>query len=499
LLPILDNMSVVTGDTEGQRQIIRNGEESTGGGPFGDILNAQGRPPAAESGAEARQEPALKGGNVVQPGGKELPDTAVTGPEETAVFMSRPAAAADAALLPPELLPPVESLPHDKVMPTLETSPGDKTNPAPDSLSTSKASAGLEVLSMDRTKPLAQDTGQLVATASRHSVSVEAAQPQILPGGGQESGTAATPAASVTVGQAATAVAGGMAPAMTAQLSRASIADKPVPVRVSEAATAGVSPEQLSAVSKLTVADVNPEGIYRAAVLADGRAPQPGVLEATRLRGAAEPATRIDITTLDGAPAVSRERSVLEAADILKGLEPIQAKQPAGAQAQPLPSSIPMPASVAELSAGLKMSTPATMTTPVGDSNWHGEFLGRVSLLVKNGMPEATLQLSPPELGRLEIKIATEGDQARIQFVVQSTDAKEAIEQAMPRLREMLEQSGLQLAHSEVADFSQSRQGESLVADTPHDPATADVEENMDESMRELVLSASGSTVDYYV
>ena len=40
-------------------------------------------------------------------------------------------------------------------------------------------------------------------------------------------------------------------------------------------------------------------------------------------------------------------------------------------------------------------------------------------------------------------------------FVADSAAARDAIEQSLPRLREMLAQSGLQLAHSDVSSQSQ--------------------------------------------
>ena len=76
-----------------------------------------------------------------------------------------------------------------------------------------------------------------------------------------------------------------------------------------------------------------------------------------------------------------------------------------------------------------------------GDRAWNSEFAGRLTVMVKNGVQEASLQLHPADLGRLEIQIATDGDQTRVHFLVQNAMAREAIEQAMPRLREMLEQS----------------------------------------------------------
>ncbi len=304
---------------------------------------------------------------------------------------------------------------------------------------------------------------------------------------------------SAAADQTATAMTGQAAIAMTGQSARASSAAKPVSVRAAETAIAGIAPDDANALSTLTTADDGHTGISRDNTLTHGRTAPMGAQEVARLSRAVEPTARVDFAALDGVPAVAKEGSLLETADLLKGLEPTQVKQPVVAQTQSVAGSIQMPASVTELPAGLKMSAPATMAAPLGDPNWHSEFSGRISLMVKNGMPEASLQLNPPELGRVEIKITTDGDQARIQFAVQGIDAKDAIEQAMPRLREMLEQSGLQLARSDVADHSQSRQGESHLSGTAADSATADLEENADESIREFVVSGSNSTVDYYV
>ena len=106
-------------------------------------------------------------------------------------------------------------------------------------------------------------------------------------------------------------------------------------------------------------------------------------------------------------------------------------------------------------------TTGAQPTAPQpGSPLWADELAGRVQLLVHNGASEARLQLKPAELGSLDIRIATEGDRAVVVFHVQHGAAREAIDAAMPRLREMLEQSGLQLAHAEVSDQSQSRSGD---------------------------------------
>jgi flagellar hook-length control protein FliK len=70
--------------------------------------------------------------------------------------------------------------------------------------------------------------------------------------------------------------------------------------------------------------------------------------------------------------------------------------------------------------------------------------------LVRDGVREARLQLHPAELGRLQVTVTTEGDQTKVVFTAETAAARDAIEQSMPRLRDMLEQSGLQLAQSDV-------------------------------------------------
>mgnify|MGYP006302022927 CR=1 FL=1 len=91
-----------------------------------------------------------------------------------------------------------------------------------------------------------------------------------------------------------------------------------------------------------------------------------------------------------------------------------------------------------------------SLQTQPGDPAF-GEELGvRMQVMLREGVREARLQLHPAELGRVQVTISTDGDQARVLFVADTAGAREAIEQSMPRLRDMLEQQGLQLAQSET-------------------------------------------------
>lgn len=216
--------------------------------------------------------------------------------------------------------------------------------------------------------------------------------------------------------------------------------------------------------------------------------------------------------SLDDLPGV-QQSSEMEDAELLDSLRQLVTTDMSKAKASSVSTSVPQSSALVSTVAapltdpsltatGLKTaSNTLQMTSVVGDPNWDGEFAGRINMLVKGGVQEAKIQLSPPDLGRLEIKISMDGDAAKVMFSVDNVAARDAIEQAMPRLRELLGQGGLQLAHGEVADHSQSQQGGDDVAkdsSTSHfGPAVE--EEGGEATTWTLGPPSSSSTVDYYI
>ncbi|MDG0992431.1 MAG: flagellar hook-length control protein FliK, partial [Luminiphilus sp.] len=97
---------------------------------------------------------------------------------------------------------------------------------------------------------------------------------------------------------------------------------------------------------------------------------------------------------------------------------------------------------------------PAMKATP-DSAEFPQEVVARVRMIQGQGQTEARLNLHPAELGRLQIAITSEGDATRVAFVVDNAQAKEALEQAMPRLREFLQQAGLQLTEGSVSQQGQ--------------------------------------------
>ncbi len=88
------------------------------------------------------------------------------------------------------------------------------------------------------------------------------------------------------------------------------------------------------------------------------------------------------------------------------------------------------------------------------------ELMGQVRMAKMTGQQEVRLNLHPAELGRLTITINSEGDSARVNFLVDNQQARDALESNLPRLRDLFEQSGLQLDDANVSDQQYGTGGE---------------------------------------
>ena len=91
----------------------------------------------------------------------------------------------------------------------------------------------------------------------------------------------------------------------------------------------------------------------------------------------------------------------------------------------------------------------------VGTPDWSEAIAGRISLMVNQHISSARIHLNPPELGPIEVRVNINNDQASVQFTSPSSQVRDALEQSVPRLREMLEAAGFSLADSGVSDQGQ--------------------------------------------
>lgn len=97
---------------------------------------------------------------------------------------------------------------------------------------------------------------------------------------------------------------------------------------------------------------------------------------------------------------------------------------------------------------------------PVGEKGWDQAVAQRVVWLATNNQQTAQLHVTPPNLGPVEIRITITNDQASAIFVSPHANVREALESALPRLREMFADSGLTLGNVNVASEQQRQQAQ---------------------------------------
>ncbi|MCR9932771.1 flagellar hook-length control protein FliK [Vibrio antiquarius] len=82
----------------------------------------------------------------------------------------------------------------------------------------------------------------------------------------------------------------------------------------------------------------------------------------------------------------------------------------------------------------------------------------KVQMMMSKNLKNLDIRLDPPELGRMQIRMTMNNDVANVHFTVNNPQARDIIEQTLPRLREMLAQQGMQLADSSVQQQNSGQQ-----------------------------------------
>jgi len=83
----------------------------------------------------------------------------------------------------------------------------------------------------------------------------------------------------------------------------------------------------------------------------------------------------------------------------------------------------------------------------------------RLMMMVNSKQQFAEIKLDPPELGSMMVRVQVQNDQAQLHVVAQHSQTRDMLEQAMPRLRELMQEQGLQLADAQVGRQDRQEQG----------------------------------------
>ena len=165
-----------------------------------------------------------------------------------------------------------------------------------------------------------------------------------------------------------------------------------------------------------------------------------------------------------------------------RALQALGAAAQAAARAEPVPQAdtstsfqaLPQAAAAAGGLAGASGSgatsplpTEARVPVPLDDPAFGAALGTQVSVLVRDGVQTARLQLNPAEMGPIAVQIALDGSAARVDFQADLAGTRAVIEASLPALAGALQEAGFTLAGGGVFQQTPGRQGQ---GDAPAQP-----------------------------
>lgn len=118
----------------------------------------------------------------------------------------------------------------------------------------------------------------------------------------------------------------------------------------------------------------------------------------------------------------------------------------------------------AQASAPATASTSHAIAATLGSPEWSNHVGDRLAWMAGQQEQRAELILNPPELGRIQVSLSVSGDQASALFVSSNPTVRDAIESALPRLREIFADAGIALDQAQVGADSPSDSGQEQAA-----------------------------------
>ncbi len=96
-------------------------------------------------------------------------------------------------------------------------------------------------------------------------------------------------------------------------------------------------------------------------------------------------------------------------------------------------------------------TTSTTIQTPVRSSGWNHDFGQKIVWLANNDKQSAQITLNPEQMGPIEVSLSVDKGNVSASFTSANAEVREAIETALPRLREMFASAGIELGQANVS------------------------------------------------
>ena len=128
-------------------------------------------------------------------------------------------------------------------------------------------------------------------------------------------------------------------------------------------------------------------------------------------------------------------------------------ERPAGANATP--------------GAGVADVVEQRLDAETGSPHWQRELGQRLIESSTHGIRELRLQLQPEHLGPLEVRLRLHDSQVGVWFGSGSAEVRDALQNALPRLREMFAEGGLTMGGASVGQQSAGARDQATATRTP--------------------------------
>lgn len=141
-----------------------------------------------------------------------------------------------------------------------------------------------------------------------------------------------------------------------------------------------------------------------------------------------------------------------------------------------------------------RMPNTMELTQNLADPDWGDHFNQQILWLGQQKIKAVIIKINPQELGPLEVSVNVKKDDATVNITLQRAQIHEVIENAIPRLREMMAEQGLNLIQVNIESNQQRQNSQQW-----HNTLLENIDTNEVEASEEPIkIIESRNLVDYF-
>ncbi|MGZ3159969.1 MAG: flagellar hook-length control protein FliK, partial [Burkholderiaceae bacterium] len=150
-----------------------------------------------------------------------------------------------------------------------------------------------------------------------------------------------------------------------------------------------------------------------------------------------------------------------KASDAKQSLQAVTAKLQDALPATSIGATSQLQQTAMNLSQAVSGSPTDKLTPQVGSPAWDQALGQKVVWMVSGSQQSASLTLNPPDLGPMQVVLHVHNGQAEASFTASQPEVRQALEAAMPKLREMMSDAGIQLGQATISTGMPNQQNRS--------------------------------------